>query len=123
MSDDRRPSLRRRRHNRYGQSGVVNVRLALSGPSLSGSLFDISVGGCLVWMDQEVQFSSTDVVEVRLQCETLGFRVLGLVRHTGDQSRILGIEFHRLNVTDTAALCDFIGRLEAAADQELLASF
>ena len=123
MSDEKRPSLRRRRHKRYGQNGVVTVRLALSGPGLSGSLFDISIGGCLVWMDHEVPFSSTDIVEVRLQCDSLNFRVLGSLRHTGDHSRILGLEFHRLSSKDTADLSDFIDRLQAAADREILATF
>ena len=122
ISDARRPGLRRRKYRRYGQSGVITVRLALSGPTLCGSLFDISIGGCLVWMESEVPFTSTDIVEVRLQCDSLSFRVLGSVRHQGDHARILGIEFHRLNPKITTDLSDFIDRLEAAADREVLAN-
>ena len=120
MSDERRPGLRRRKNKRYGIGGVVTVRFALSGPALCGSLFDISVGGCLVWMESEVLFTSTDIVEVSLQCDSLSFRVLGSVRHKGDDTRILGIQFHRLNPKDTADLSDFIDRLQAAAEREIL---
>ncbi len=109
-------SLRRRRHQRYGQNGLITVRLALSGPTLSGSIFDISVAGCLAWMDAEVPFQSTDIVEVRLEAASLSFRVLASIRHTSDHARILGLEFHRLNPKDTAELNAFIEKLEALAE-------
>jgi c-di-GMP-binding flagellar brake protein YcgR len=112
------PEIRRRRHQRYGQSGSITIRRAISGPSLSGFLFDISVGGCLVWMSRSVFFNPADVIELRLQADTLSFRVMGYVRNTGEGGRQLGIEFHRLSPQDERNLEDFIARLQACAERE-----
>lgn len=115
MTEDSKAALRRRRSQRYGKNGIVHVRLAMSGPTLTGSLFDIGIGGCLVWMDTDFPFNSNDIVEIRLTCDALSLRVLGAVRHTSDEARTLGIEFHRLNPKLSAELADFLEKLEASA--------
>ena len=110
--------VRRRRHKRYGQNGHVTMRRVITGPNLEGDLFDISLGGCLIWLDIPVRFQASDFVEVKLQAGPLTLRVMGSVRYTSEAGRILGIEFQRLPINETVALGEFVQDLEAAAALE-----
>ncbi len=110
--------IRRRRHKRYGQNGHVTLRRVITGPNLEGDLFDISLGGCLIWLETPVRFQPHDLIEVKLQSGSLILRVMGSVRYTSEAGRILGIEFQRLPIQETVALEAFIQELEAAAALE-----
>ena len=118
MSDSTLAALERRKHKRFGISGKVTVRRVLSGSGIKGSLFDLSVGGCLIWIGADVDCTPLDMIEVRLHCRPLAFRVLGAIRNTSEHGRILGIEFHRLSPRDAIDLAAFIASLQAAADRE-----
>jgi c-di-GMP-binding flagellar brake protein YcgR len=118
MSNPNTAPLERRKHKRFGINGDVTVRRVISGPSIKGSLFDLSLGGCLIWIDTDVDFTPVDIIEVRLQCGPLAFRVLGAIRNTSEHGRILGIEFHRLSPSDTIDLTAFIANLQASAQRE-----
>jgi hypothetical protein len=110
--------LRRRRHKRYGQRGTISLRWIVSGPRVSGSTFDLSAKGALIWLNKPVFFDPAEVVEVRLQLDALSFRALGFVRHTSEEGHLLGVEFHRLNPQDAAELDEFIKALDAQTDLE-----
>ena len=90
--------LRRRRHKRYGSNGEILLRSVVSGPTYAADLFDISYGGCLVWLSKAIPFSLDTVVEVRLSAGDLAFRVMGTVRHSSENGRVAGIEFLRLGL-------------------------
>jgi c-di-GMP-binding flagellar brake protein YcgR len=116
--------IRRRKTRRYGQSGSVTIRRSVSLPQLTGSLFDLSLGGCLVWADRVCQFDPSEFLEMNLRCGELGFRVMGSVRHSSERGRLLGIEFQRLSPRDSEELGRFIEELQAAAARSgALASF
>jgi len=110
--------IRRRKAKRYGQGGAVTLRRAVSAPALNGSLFDLSSGGCLVWADRSTRFDPAELIEIKLQSDSLIFRVMGSVRHISEKGRLLGIEFQRLGAKDTRDLELFITQLQAAADRE-----
>ena len=112
------PELGRRRHPRYGQSGSVQLRRMVTGPVFSGTLFEIAAGGCLVWMDDEMEADPADVVELRLSCGTEHFRVLGTIRYTEENGRLLGVAFERLNTGDRLSLEILTRRLQAAESAE-----
>lgn len=112
--------IRRRKTKRYGKSGAVTLRRAISAPLITGSLFDLSMGGCLIWVDQCCQIDASELIEVKLQSEKLTFRVMGSVRHTSEAGRLLGIQFHRLGVKDALELEQIILQIQAAASQENL---
>jgi c-di-GMP-binding flagellar brake protein YcgR len=107
--------IRRRKAMRYGQSGSVTIRRAVSLPPITGSLFDLSAGGCLVWADCVCSFDPAEYLEMNLHCGDLTFRVMGSVRHTSEKGRLLGIEFQRMIPRDAAELQQFIQELRAAA--------
>ena len=107
--------IRRRKAMRYGQSGSVTIRRAVSLPPVTGSLFDLSSGGCLIWMDRVCQFDPSEFLEINLRCGKLTFRVMSSVRHVSEKGRLLGIEFQRLSAPDAAELERFIQTLQAAA--------
>jgi c-di-GMP-binding flagellar brake protein YcgR len=107
--------IRRRKTRRYGQSGSVTIRPAISAPLLTGSLFDLSAGGCLVWADRICSFDPSEFLEMNLHCGELTFRVMGSVRHVSEKGRLLGIEFQRLSPRDAAELDQFIRELQNAA--------
>ncbi len=107
--------IRRRKAQRFGQSGSVTIRRAVSAPHVTGSLFDLSAGGCLVWADRVCSFDPSEFLEMHLRCGELTFRVMGSVRHTSEKGRLLGIEFERLTPRDEAELQRFIEELQAAA--------
>jgi len=109
--------IRRRKTRRYGQSGSVTIRHAVSAPPLTGSLFDLSSGGCLVWVDRVCSFDPAEFLELTLRCGELTFRVMGSVRHITERGRLLGIEFERLSPRDAFELERFIEKLQAAALQ------
>ena len=104
--------IRRRKARRYGQSGSVTIRRAISLPPLTGSLFDLSTGGCLIWADRVCHFDPAEFLEMNFLCGELTFRVMGSVRHTSEKGRLLGIEFQRLAPQDAAELERFIRRLQ-----------
>ena len=110
--------LRRRRHKRFGRSGSVSMRRMVSGPTLTGDLFDVSVGGCLVWTDDEHPFALSELIEIGLNAQPLVMRVMGTVRYQCEQGRLLGIEFWRLSQKETWDLQQFMRVLQANADAE-----
>ena len=111
-------TIRRRKAMRYGQSGSVTIRQAVSLTPVTGSLFDLSAGGCLVWADVVCSFDPSDYLEMSLHCGDMTFRVMGSVRHTSEEGRLLGIEFQRMIPRDAAGLQQFIQKLQAAALRE-----
>jgi hypothetical protein len=59
--------IRRRKSKRYGQGGAVTVRRGRTTRPITGSLFDLSTGGCLIWADWFCDFHSTELIEIKLQ--------------------------------------------------------
>jgi len=116
--------VRRRTAKRYGKSGSVALRRVVSAPLLTGSLFDLSTGGCLIWLDCECAFEAAELIEVKLQTDDVTFRVMGSVRHSGEDDRLIGVEFLDLPVKEKQELDRFVARLQASADAEnALAAF
>ncbi len=117
---DQRMEECRRKHKRFGQSGAVTMRRIASGPHLTGALFEISTGGCLIWTDWLTPFEPAELIEVRLQVGPLGLRVMGDIRHVSEEGRLLGVEFHRLAEKQLLDLQHFILELEASMERENL---
>ncbi len=98
-----------RRHIRIQYEGAtVAVRYVKSGPSIPARLLDISARGCLISVDEPLSVSASEVIEARLDLNSLVLRVLGFVRHTDESARTVGIEFHCLSDEDERELEAFI---------------
>lgn len=111
-------TVRRRRHKRYGQNGSITLRRSDTELLFAGDLFDISIGGCLIWMETPTRFLTSDRVELKLKTGSLSLRVFGSVRYASASGRILGVEYQRLSLVESVALDHFIRELEAAAARE-----
>ncbi len=94
-----------RRHARIRySSGTVMVRASKSSPFIEGSLVDISVSGCSIKTAEPLSVSPEDVLELRINLNTLVFRAIGFVRRATAGSLSLGIEFHRIAEQDKSDL-------------------
>jgi c-di-GMP-binding flagellar brake protein YcgR len=110
--------IRRRSAKRYGKNGSVTLRRDVNSLVITGSLFDLSTGGCLVWLDWPVIFTPTEFVEVKLQTDDVTFRLMGTIRHTSEEDRLIGVEFLRIPQKEREYLEQFIVALLASVDQE-----
>jgi c-di-GMP-binding flagellar brake protein YcgR len=115
MTDDHSESKNRRRSDRFERNAEISIRHEKSGPVLPGSLVDLSTGGCSLRLDQPETFTGADVIEVRLDANLQSFRMLGWVRHIGDQGRLLGVEFHRLGERESRIIATLIEDLQSAS--------
>jgi c-di-GMP-binding flagellar brake protein YcgR len=115
MTDDRTNILDRRRNERFEPNTEVSIRHELSGPVLPGSLIDLSAGGCKLRLEEPEQFAGAEVIEVRLEANAQSFRMLGWIRHIGDQGRLLGVEFHRHGARESTILATLIEDLKSAS--------
>jgi c-di-GMP-binding flagellar brake protein YcgR len=98
-----------RRHIRIQYDAAnVTVRYVKSGPSIPATLLDISATGCLIAMAEPLHVSATDVIEARLDLNSLVLRVLGFVRHVDEANQTVGIEFHCISDQDQRDLEAFV---------------
>jgi c-di-GMP-binding flagellar brake protein YcgR len=98
-----------RRHVRIQYDAAsVTVRYAKSGPSIPATLLDISISGCLIAAAEPLPVSASDVIEARIDLNSLVLRVLGFVRHVHETTKAIGIEFHCLSDEDKRDLEEFI---------------
>ena len=98
--------------------GRLMVRCGRSGPLLPGSLMDIRMGGCRLWMEEPLHVSASQVIEVRLDLNSVAFRVLGFVRHVSPADHCLGVQFHQLSEKDSFDLKWFIQFFGGAEEDE-----
>lgn len=103
------PEVGGRRHMRIGyDSGKITVRCVKAGPLIAGTLVDISSSGCQIEFPEPLSIDQSEVIELRVDLSTIGFRVLGFIRRRSNGNRLIGVEFHRLSETDRADLETFI---------------
>jgi hypothetical protein len=98
-----------RRHLRIRyDTASVTVRYVKSGPSIPAKLLDIGERGCRLAVAESLPVSVSEVIEVRLDLNSLVLRVLGFVRHADEAARAVGIEFHCLSAADQCDLESFV---------------
>jgi hypothetical protein len=98
-----------RRHLRITYDAAsVTVRYVKSGPPIPATLLDIGVSGCLLAVAEPLPVSASDVIEARIDLNSLVLRVLGFVRHVHQATNAVGIEFHCLSDEDQRDLEAFI---------------
>jgi len=103
------PEVGGRRHMRIGyDGGKITVRCVKAGPLITGNLVDISSSGCQIEFPEPLSIDNSEVIELRVNLSTIGFRVLGFVRRRTNGDRLIGVEFHRLSESDRADLDTFI---------------
>jgi hypothetical protein len=105
-------AARKRRFKRYGILGSVVLRSHISAPQLPATLYDLSISGCLLWVDARNVISDTEFIEVVLRFESLTFRTMARVAYTAEEGQLFGVEFLRLNVGASNDLADFLTGLE-----------
>ncbi len=113
-----------RRHQRFGKRGTATLRRALSAPINIGSLFDLSLGGCLIWLETATVFDLADPIEVKLSIDNLTLRVMASIRYTGEENRVVGLAFEPMSRQKSEHLACFVSALQAteAADDQPLSS-
>jgi hypothetical protein len=79
-----------------------------SGPSIAATLLDIGAKGCLLAVAESLPVSVSEVIEVRLDLNSLVLRVLGFVRHADEAACTVGIEFHCLSEEERCDLESFV---------------
>lgn len=91
----------RREHARLICRGVAELRFVELKLRITGTLMDLSLGGCCVNCDRELPQPAGSLVEVYLTVNGNRLCVGGVVRNTRRHETRAGIEFHK--VTDRKA--------------------
>ncbi len=95
MTMGRAEGSERRKHRRYHHPAKAMVSWGVKGRCVSGSVVDLSTGGCLVRLEAENDLQVGDTIEINLESSYLSFQAFGLVRRTEQKGSLLGISFQR----------------------------
>ena len=95
MTMERRDDSERRRHRRYHHPATAAICWGDLGEQGTGSIADLSTGGCQVAMERENGLRVGDTIEINLESSYLSFQAFGLVRRVAQNGRVLGISFQR----------------------------
>jgi c-di-GMP-binding flagellar brake protein YcgR len=82
----------RRAHPRLKFNGRAEIRVLPDVQKFSGTIVDLSLGGCCIELGGPIRADAFCRVEVRLCVEGTNFQVAGILRHRQDGFRV-GIEF------------------------------
>ena len=105
----------RREYRRVKNHARINFRQVLQGEIRAGKLADVSRGGCLLILDDPLKLSFFELIEMRLRSSEHEFPMMGYVRHSTDDGRYAGIQFHRYKVGTNNALDSFLWSLHVAS--------
>jgi len=108
----------KRAHKRYTYVGKAAARPTGGFLEQHGIILDLSLGGCLIQLDEPLDVLIETEIEVNLQSSYLACRAFATIRRFSEDKRILGCSFERLTktgLTDLQGLiCDLEnGRVEA----------
>jgi c-di-GMP-binding flagellar brake protein YcgR len=117
---DEQGEPRYRQHRRFGKRGTAALRRALAAPPQIGSLFDLSLGGCLIWLETATVFLLGDLIEVKLQIDDLALRLMATVRYTGEEGRVVGLEFEAMSLQKGQQLTQFVSALQQEMQEQPL---
>ena len=108
MADNRRTS------HRYGVGGKVKIFGQGLSPTLTGSILDLSLGGCLLQVDAEFYLAQDSEVELTIQSKGTSFRVKGEVKLRGRSTNPVGIAFATMTERVREDIAYLIGELAEA---------
>jgi hypothetical protein len=103
----------RRKDRRYNCSGRVRIWHAESGVYLSGSIVNLSMGGCLLQVPTPGHFDLEAIVEASFQSSYLAFRTMGSVRRVDPKSSLLGLQYQNLSLRGRLDLGELFVDLDA----------
>ena len=112
MGNERR-GRDRRKDRRYNSGGRVRIWQTDSGLYLSGSIVDLSMGGCLLRVQAPGNLALDSVVEVSFQSSYLAFRTMGSVRRVDAKSKLIGISYLNLSLRGRLDLGELFVDLDA----------
>ena len=98
MSEERRRERDRRRDRRYTCGGNVRLWAGESRVPLSGSIINLSMGGCLILLQPANIVALYAIVEASFQSSYLGFRSMGSVRNVDLEHGLIGIAYLDLSL-------------------------
>jgi hypothetical protein len=97
MTMERKEGFERRKYKRYHHPAKAMICWGLEGRCVSGSIVDLSTGGCLVRLEVENDLKVGETVEIQLESSYLAFQAFGLIRRTEQHGCLLGISFQRVS--------------------------
>jgi hypothetical protein len=113
MSGAERLGRDRRRDRRYNCSGRARIWSAESEVYLSGSIVNLSMGGCLLQVPTPDHFTLDAIVEASFQSSYLAFRTLGSVRRVDPVGGLLGLQYQNLSLRGRLDLGELFVDLDA----------
>jgi hypothetical protein len=113
MSDAERRGRDRRKDRRYNCSGRARIWHPESSVYLSGSIVNLSMGGCLLQVPTPGHFDLDAIVEASFQSSYLAFRTMGSVRRIDPKSSLLGLQYQNLNLRGRLDLGELFVDLDA----------
>ena len=86
----------RRQHERYLCQGMMRLRVIPRGGEVKGEVLNLSLGGCLILIEEEVEIAKGEPVELQLMVENFQLNVTGQVKHIHARTMI-GVQFSEMN--------------------------
>jgi hypothetical protein len=105
-----------RSETRFHYAGRATLSLADGRRSYSGEIVNLSNTGCLIRIPEAPPIEVDAILELNLQSSFLGLRARGVLRHTREGGKTLGIAFLNLSAQSRIDLLQLILQLEAASD-------
>ena len=113
MSGAERVGKDRRKDRRYNCSGRARIWHAESEIYLTGSIVNLSMGGCLLQVHSADHFDRDAIVEASFQSSYLAFRTLGSVRNVDPIRGLLGLQYQNLSLRGRLDLGELFVDLDA----------
>jgi PilZ domain len=100
----------RRRHPRFQCGGEAEIRTLCSGHRAQGKIINLSVGGCLIQLEDDHNFRRGEGAEMTFCVRQLPLRVQGSIRQTY-VGQAVGVEFTVLTERGKRQLLQLIEEL------------
>jgi len=108
----------RREHPRYTCTGRVTLGQVDSHSHQSGAIVDLSVGGCLVRLQNPASFETHSTLELNFQSGYHSFRATGITSRHEEAGHLIAILFQKLNIRARIDLLDLLTHLESSSSRD-----
>jgi c-di-GMP-binding flagellar brake protein YcgR len=106
----------RRVHLRLHCAGIVQVRFFPEQTLYDAILYDISMGGCGLKIEERANIQVSSLVEIQIQLRGLVLNLQGVVRSVLGQGNRAGIEFLGVKPDESIRLYQVMGMLMEQSD-------
>jgi hypothetical protein len=105
----------RRQHPRYEYSGRVILGPVDSHFHQSGTIVDLSAGGCLIRLQRPASFALRSILEMNFQAGYHSFRATGTTTRHEEDDHLIAVKFQKIDVRGRIDLFTLLTHLEGSS--------